>query len=93
VGATLTRLEHARDHTPSLFQTAVLRRAPLLQAVDALNRLYGCGAIYWAAAHEAREAAPMRIAFNRVPNPELEKESGWNGAATDRPDAKPRVDR
>ena len=77
VGVTLTQLEHARDHTPSLFATEAGRREPLLRAVDGLNLLYGSGAIYWAGAHEARAAAPMRIAFNRVPSLELERESGW----------------
>jgi len=76
-GVTLTGLEHARDHTPSLFVTAPRRRAALLRATDALNLRYGSGAIYWAAAHEARASAPMRIAFNRIPNAALEKESGW----------------
>jgi DNA polymerase-4 len=77
VGVVLTGLEHARDHTPSLFATAPGRRAQLLRVTDALNRRYGCGAIYWAAAHEARTSAPMRIAFNRIPDPALELESDW----------------
>jgi DNA polymerase-4 len=79
VAVTLTQLEHASDHTPSLFQTETRRRAGLLRAVDALNLLYGSGAIYWAVAHEGREAAPMRIAFNRIPSLVLEKETGWAG--------------
>jgi DNA polymerase-4 len=74
VGVTLTRLEHAADHTPSLFATAPARRAALLRATDALNKIYGSGAIYWATAHEARASAPMRIAFNRIPNMVLEME-------------------
>ena len=79
VAVTLTQLEFAADHTPSLFATAPARRAPLLRAADALNRRYGSGAIYWAAAHDARASAPMRIAFNRIPNVVLEKETGWRG--------------
>lgn len=74
VAVALTHLEHARDHTPSLFATAPGRRAPLLRAVDTLNRRYGCGVVYWAVAHQARAAAPMRIAFNRVPSLVLEKD-------------------
>jgi len=77
VGVTLSGLEHARDHTDSLFATAPGRRATLMRAVDKLNRLYGNGAIYWATAHEARAAAPMRIAFNRIPSLDLEKETDW----------------
>ncbi|HTB62422.1 MAG TPA: hypothetical protein VK737_02440 [Opitutales bacterium] len=79
VGVTLTGLEHARDHTPSLFATPSVRRAALLRAADALNKRYGNGALYWAAAHEARSAAPMRIAFNRIPDEKLEKETAWRG--------------
>jgi len=78
VGVTLTRLEHARDHTPSLFATPPGRRTTLLRAADALNLRYGNGAIYWATAHEARAAAPMRIAFNRIPDQKVEEESAWN---------------
>ncbi len=80
VGATLTGLEHARDHTPSLFRSDAGRRTPLLRAADKLNLRYGNGAIYWAAAHDARAAAPMRIAFNRIPEMEIEQETGWLGA-------------
>jgi DNA polymerase-4 len=80
VAVTLTRLEHGRDHTPSLFQGEARRRAGLMQAVDGLNLLYGSGAVYWAGAHEARQAAPLRIAFNRVPSLTLEKETGWGGS-------------
>ena len=77
VGVTLTQLEHACDHTPSLFATKAGRREPLLRAVDRVNRTYGYGAVYWAGAHAAGAAAPMRIAFNRIPRLELEKENGW----------------
>ena len=80
-GVVLTGLEHVRDHTPSLFASAPGRRAALLRATDALNQRYGSGAIYWAAAHDARASAPMRIAFNRIPNAALEQESGWLNAA------------
>jgi DNA polymerase-4 len=79
VGVVLTGLEHARDHTPSLFATAPARRAALLRAADALNQRHGNGAIYWAAAHEGRASAPMRIAFNRVPDAKLEQETDWTG--------------
>jgi DNA polymerase-4 len=68
VGVTLTALEPAADHTPSLFHVTANRRAGLLRAVDKLNLQYGNGAVYWAGAHTARDAAPMRIAFNRVPS-------------------------
>ncbi len=81
VGVTLTGLEHAHDHTPSLFASEAGRRTTLMRAADKLNLLYGNGAIYWAGAHEARAAAPMRIAFNRIPEMNLEQETGWAGSA------------
>jgi DNA polymerase-4 len=79
VAVTLTQLEQACNHTASLFATEAGRRRGLLKAVDKLNLVYGYGAVYWAGAHAAREAAPMRIAFNRVPSLELEKETDWQG--------------
>ncbi len=88
VGVVLTRLEHAADHTPSLFATAPVRRAALLRATDALNKIYGNGAVYWAAAHEGRTSAPMRIAFNRIPNMELEMEGPERKRARKPPRAK-----
>ncbi len=48
-------------------------RAPLLQAMDGVNRRHGKNALYFAAAHTALDHAPMRIAFNRIPDIETER--------------------
>ena len=48
-------------------------RARLMSAMDALNRTHGKNAVYFASAHHALDAAPMRIAFNRIPDLETER--------------------
>jgi DNA polymerase IV len=48
-------------------------RAPLLSAMDTINRRYGKNALHFAAAHTALDHAPMRIAFNRIPDIETER--------------------
>ncbi len=72
VGVNLLRLTHACDNPLPLFPTESTRRLPLMRVVDRLNRVYGFGAIHWGSAHAARAAAPMRIAFNRIPSLENE---------------------
>ncbi len=47
-------------------------RSRLLAAVDALNRAHGKNAVMFASAHAGRDHAPMRIAFNRIPDLESE---------------------
>jgi DNA polymerase-4 len=44
-----------------------------MSAMDALNRAHGKNAVYFASAHHALDAAPMRIAFNRIPDLETER--------------------
>mgnify|MGYP001597286228 FL=1 len=63
VSAAQTRQNHAvhRD------------RARLMSAIDALNRAHGKNAVYFASAHHALDAAPMRIAFNRIPDLDTER--------------------
>ena len=89
VGVQLCGLVPAAQHTPDLFESldaapttaaqalqnpAVQRdRARLMAAVDALNRTHGKNAVYFASAHHALDAAPMRIAFNRIPDLETER--------------------
>ncbi|MEM8550383.1 MAG: hypothetical protein AAGF10_06295, partial [Verrucomicrobiota bacterium] len=50
------------------------RRLKLDQTMDALNRRYGTRAVYYAAAHEGRNEAPMRIAFDHIPDVEVERD-------------------
>jgi len=76
VGVQLHGLVPAAQHTPDLFeavngnaeQKPVRDRSRLLAAVDALNRAHGKNTVYFASAHAGRDHAPMRIAFNRIPD-------------------------
>jgi DNA polymerase-4 len=45
----------------------------LLAAVDALNRTHGKNTVMFASAHAGRDHAPMRIAFNRIPDLDSER--------------------
>jgi len=78
VSITLSRLEHIGAHTPSLFvEDNQARRMELQHAMDGVNKRFGGRTIYYADAMEAqrsREAAPMRIAFNHIPELELERD-------------------
>ncbi len=47
-------------------------RSKLDAAVDKLNKTYGKNTLYFAASHAAKDTAPMRIAFNRIPDLETE---------------------
>ncbi len=77
VGMVLHGLVPASQHTPGLFEAPVLRvprsRSQLLEAVDRVNRRFGKSALYFATAHGALDHAPMRIAFNRIPDIETER--------------------
>jgi DNA polymerase IV len=89
VGMVLYGLVPASQHTPGLFdqldapETASCtqptttpsqrNRAPLLSAMDGINRRYGKNALHFASAHNALDNAPMRIAFNRIPDIETER--------------------
>ena len=76
VGIICSRLEHRRNHTPSLFaDPAQIRRDRLQQAMDQVNRRHGGRTLYYAdamQAQQAKDAAPMRIAFNHIPDLALE---------------------
>ena len=73
VGVTLTRLSEAAHHTPSLFDTQNTRSA-LNTTVDKLNARFGKNAVYYGAAHNALQAAPMRIAFGHIPDLDTESD-------------------
>jgi DNA polymerase IV len=45
----------------------------LLAAMDVINKTQGKNALYFATAHNALNNAPMRIAFNRIPDIETER--------------------
>jgi DNA polymerase IV len=84
VGMVLHGLVPASQHTPGLFDAPPAdlpaaaspprrERAKLLSALDGINRRYGKNALYFATAHGALDHAPMRIAFNRIPDIETER--------------------
>ena len=72
VGLVLARLVHQGNYTPQLFQAPAKRQESLNKALDALNERFGKQTVYFGSAHEVLDSAPMRIAFNRIPDLELE---------------------
>ncbi|MFM9879959.1 MAG: DNA-directed DNA polymerase [Burkholderiaceae bacterium] len=48
-------------------------RSKLHAAVDQMNIAYGKNKVYFATAHHALDHAPMRIAFNRIPDLDTER--------------------
>ena len=78
VSITLMGLVHERVHTPSLFEEDNQgRRVQLQRAMDGLNARYGGRTVYYANSHTAqrnRSTAPMRIAFNHIPNLDMERD-------------------
>ncbi len=69
VGVNFTALSHATEVAYDLFaEKPNANEKRLNKALDVLNLKYGKNTIYFAGAHEALKAAPMRIAFNHVPD-------------------------
>jgi DNA polymerase IV len=70
IGLVLHGLVPASQHTASLFDAACSPRGTeqLLATVDKLNVQYGKNTLYYAAAHDVLDRAPMRIAFTRIPD-------------------------
>lgn len=50
-------------------------RESLNASLDALNARYGKNTVYVGSAHDGRNSAPMRIAFNHIPDLETDDES------------------
>ena len=74
VGVVLFNLVELPGHTPDLFtHEQEQARGRLHDIVDALNRAYGKNTVYFGGAHGATGYAPMRIAFTRIPQPEIEE--------------------
>jgi DNA polymerase-4 len=74
VGVVLGGLADRIGSSGDLFSHRGENRA-LTEVVDRINRRYGNNRVYFGGAQEAMEAAPMRIAFNRIPRSDLEDES------------------
>lgn len=74
VGLHLTGLIDLKLHTPDLFEGPTEQaRGKLFAAVDHLNKVLGKNTVYLGGAHGATKDAPMRIAFTRIPEPEIEE--------------------
>ncbi len=74
VGVILHRLLASHLHTADLFEAEKEKsRTKLLHAVDTLNQTFGKNSVYFGGAHGATGYTPMRIAFTRIPEPEVEE--------------------
>lgn len=69
VGVSFSGLLTAEEAARDLFQTEPLENEKKLnKAIDALNLKFGKNTIYFGGAHQALKDAPMRIAFNHIPD-------------------------
>jgi len=74
IGVHLVHLLDLRLHTPDLFEQKTEEvHGRLFTAVDHLNKVFGKNTVYFGGAHGATQDAPMRIAFTRIPEPEIEE--------------------
>jgi DNA polymerase IV len=73
--ATRAMLDAAPARTSAHVQNAHAVRDPtrLLAAMDIINKTQGKNALYFGTAHNSLNNAPMRIAFNRIPDIETER--------------------
>jgi DNA polymerase-4 len=72
IAVTLLQLSAAADCTRSWLDEPGQEK--LDQTLDHLNLKYGKGTVYFGGAHNALQAAPMRIAFSHIPNLDLESD-------------------
>ncbi|HSH54847.1 MAG TPA: DNA polymerase [Methylotenera sp.] len=73
VGVSFTGLMTADEVARDLFQIEPLENEKKLnKAIDTLNLKFGKNTIYFGGAHDALKDAPMRIAFNHIPDPIIE---------------------
>lgn len=73
VGVTLLNLRpQQQQQTLPLFAEEKPHET-LYKTVDKLNLRYGKNTVYFGRAHTARDSAPMRIAFTRIPDLETER--------------------
>jgi DNA polymerase IV len=60
-------------HATQRSHSSTRDRTQLFAAMDRINKTQGKNALYFAAAHGALNNAPMRIAFNRIPDLDTER--------------------
>ncbi len=69
VGVNFGALSNANEYIDDLFaEKPSANEKKLNKALDILNLKYGKNTVYFAGAHDALASAPMRIAFNHVPD-------------------------
>ncbi len=78
---TLIDLTPAASTTPSLF-VEDRRALAAAQAMDEANLQFGANKVYFASMHEARNSAPLRIAFTNIPDVSSEKNGPQNSTTT-----------
>ena len=73
IGIVLGHLLEGNAHTGDLFEADTENTRSRLHHAVELNKTFGKNSVYFGGAHGATENAPMRIAFTRIPDPELEE--------------------
>jgi len=90
LGVHLTQLIDLKLHTPDLFEEKTEQtRGQLFAAVDHLNKVLGKNTVYLGGAHGATHDAPMRIAFTRIPEPEIEEIDRSHAGRLKKPEKRP----
>ncbi len=75
VGVNFSGLANAQDAAYDLFaEKPSVNEKKLNKALDILNLKYGKNTVYFAGAHDALKDAPMRIAFNHIPDLVVEED-------------------
>ena len=75
VGVNFTALSNVQDAAYDLFaEKPSASEKKLNKALDILNLKYGKNTVYFAGAHNALQDAPMRIAFNHIPDLVVEED-------------------
>jgi DNA polymerase-4 len=75
VGVSFSGLANVQDAAYDLFaEKPSASEKKLNKALDILNLKYGKNTVYFAGAHDALKNAPMRIAFNHVPDLVVEED-------------------
>jgi DNA polymerase IV len=75
VGVSFSGLTNANEVAYDLFaEKPTEAEKKLNKALDILNLKYGKNTVYFAGAHQALKSAPMRIAFNHIPDLVIEED-------------------
>ncbi len=81
VGVSFSALVTAEEAARDLFQITPLENVKKLnKAIDTLNLKFGKNTIYFGGAHDALKDAPMRIAFNHIPDLVIEGDEVDDGS-------------